>query len=189
MGILYAVFPLAALVALVVTSIMYARKRTEQKDPVPASSWAWMLPSAGVLCFLFVWGLLGLLEGTFAMAAIPAACAIIALSGAISLRRDKLWAFFDARPNAVRRALRIGLALLIVLLSFLAIEVPFNGRLPFRGPSYFWLEMLLVGLLQLALYFLGQRHTALCGLGVGFCLFMGIAQHFVKRFKIGRAHV
>ncbi|MDO4806717.1 MAG: LTA synthase family protein [Coriobacteriales bacterium] len=183
MSILYAVFPLAALAALIVTSVAYARKRAASGNPLTASSWGWMLPSAAVLAFLAAWGLMGLLEGTFALAAIPASCAVIALCGAVCLRRDSVWSWVDGRPEGVRRASRIVLPILIVVLSFLCIEVPFNGRMPFGGPSYFWLEMLLVGLLQLALYFLGQRHAALCGLGVGFCLFVGIAQHFVKRFK------
>lgn len=183
MGIFYAIFPLVALVALVATSVSYARRRFYGGEPLPRSSWAWAFPSAAMLVFLTVWGCRGLLEGTFALAAIPVSCAIIALCGGISLRRDAIWDWYDGLPGIVRGMLRVLLPILAVVLSFLAIEVPFNGYLPLRGPSYFWVELILVALLQLALYFLGQRHAALCGLGVGFCLFVGIAQHFVKRFK------
>ena len=183
MSLLLALFPLAALIALAVTSYKYAQERANSSRRLAPSSWAWTVPFALILLFLVAMGAVGLLEGGFTVVALPICSAVLACCGAVSLRRDDVWAWYEDKPQAVRRKLRIALVVLIAVLALLVVEVPFNGMMPLGGPSYFWLETLLAGLLLLALYFLGQRHAALCGAGMSLLFFAGIAQHFVKRFK------
>lgn len=183
MNRLYALIPLAALAALVVYSVRYAKGRAADGKPVTPSTWCWVAPSAIALAFLVVWGCLGLLEGWFAILSLPPSSLLVAVSGAIALRRDEVWAWYDRHPAKAQKRLRVCLVAAILVLSLLTIEVPFNGRIIIGGPTYFWLEMLLAGLLLTGLYFLGQRHAGLCGLAVALFFVTGLGQYFIKRFK------
>lgn len=157
--------------------------RAGSNNRISAASWAWAVPFALILLFVFGWGMAGLLEDSIPLVNMICSSAVIAYCGALSLKRDDIWAWYDTKPANVQRKLRIVLVAAIGVLSMLATEVPFNSRMPFGGPIYFWLEMLLAGLLLLGLYLLGQRHAAFCAPGVALLFFAGIAQHFVKRFK------
>ncbi len=183
MNLVFAAIYLAVLAALLATSVLGARERKREGNPVPLSAWGWLAPSALMLAFLTIWCAVGLVEIWHTVLAVPLTALAIGASGWIAFRREMVWSFYDDRPPKTQRALRIALAYLVVLFAFLVIEVPFNDRLPFRGPSYFWLEMLLVGLLLLGLYFAGQRHAAACTVGVAFFFVAGMGQYFIKRFK------
>ena len=183
MNWLLGLVPLAALVAEVVLCVRYARNRADFGDPIPTSSWVWASPSALVLCFLAVWGFLGLVEGSDLWYLYPLVNAGIAASGVVALRRDETWELFDRSGKRAQIGMRIALVVALLILCLFAIEAPFNDLIPFGGPRFFWLEMLLVALLLLGCYLIGQRHAGLCVAPVAALLFIGIAQYFVKRFK------
>jgi len=183
MSLFLALFPLAALVALSATSYRYTCDRKNAQRRIKPATWIWTIPSVVLLLAIVVWGALGLLEGSLAIVVLPVSSAAIACCGAVSLRRDEVWAWYDAKPRDTRQKLKTALLVAVAVSALLVVEAPFNSYLPFGGPSYFWLEMLLAALLLAALYFLGQRHAVLCSLGIVFLFFAGIAQHFVKRFK------
>lgn len=183
MNLVFAVIYVAALAALLATSLLNARERKRKGNPVSLSAWGWLTPSAVMLLFLAIWCAMGMIEIWNTVLAIPLTALAIGASGWIAFRREAVWAFYSNRPKKTQRALRIALVLIIVLLAFLIIEVPFNDHLPFKGPSYFWLEMILAGLLLLGLYFAGQRHAVACTAGVALFFFAGMGQYFIKRFK------
>lgn len=183
MSLLFSAFPLAALIALAINTRTYVRKRADEGNPLSRSAWAWAIAPVLLLAFFVIWGVVGLLEGASTIVIMPIASAIIAACAAVSLRRDVVWNWFDAQSEKRQKQLRFALPIAIVVLTFLTAEVPFNSWMPFGGPTYFWLEMLLAAVLYAGLYFLGQRHAGLCGIGVAFFALIGIAQHFVKRFK------
>lgn len=183
MNRVFAIFPLAALVALAVYAHAYRAKRIAAQRPIPRSSWGWMAPSVLTLAFLAVWGGMDLFDGWHLIAAAPVGSLIIAASGVAALRRDDVWDWYDTKRSSVQRGLKIALPLAIILLAFLVVELPFNSWMPFGGPSYFWLEIILMAIMLVAFYFLGQRHAALCGIPLAFFLITGIGQYFIKRFK------
>ena len=180
---LYAIFPLAALALMLWKARDYAQLCREKGETLPRSSWAWMLPSAVMLAVIAVWGVLGLLEGSFLAIVMPVACVLIVACGLVCLHRIEVWRWYDSQEPIRQRRLRRGLGLLVVVLGMLTIEVPYNMLMPLGGPTYFWLEMLLCGLLLLALYLVGQRHAVACVPAMAFFFVAGMSQHFVKRFK------
>ena len=180
---LYALFPLAALLFMLWQAYGYGKYCKEEGKTLPRSSWAWMLPSVIALVVLVVWGAIGLLEGSFLAIVLPVACIAIMGLGLLSLHRCDVWDWYDDRDERTRKRLSIGLGVLVAVLAVLTIEAPFNMLMPFGGPTYFWLEFLLCGLLLLVLYFLGQRHAVACIPAVCFFFLAGIGQHFIKRFK------
>ncbi|MDO4797018.1 MAG: LTA synthase family protein [Coriobacteriales bacterium] len=183
MGCSFGLIPLVALVAEVALCAWYARSRTSFGNPVPVSSWVWVLPSALMLCFLTVWGLMGLVEGETLWYMGTLSCAGIAASGVLAQRRDDVWQLEGQQGARAQLAMRVGLVLVLLVFVLFAIEAPFNARLPFGGPSHFWLEMLFAGLLLLGCYLLAQRHTGACVIPVALLFFIGLAQYFIKRFK------
>ncbi len=183
MGGLFGLVPLAALACEVVACVRYARGRTKLGQPVPRSSWVWALPSVVVLCVAATCGVLGMVEGEAPWPMGMLSCAGIAASGVIALRRDDVWRAFDAAGDRTRTWMRAGAMLALLVCVLLAIEAPFNALLPLGGPSHFWLEMILAGLLMLGFYLLAQRHAGACVVPVALLFFVGVAQYFVKRFK------
>ncbi|MBR3225373.1 MAG: LTA synthase family protein [Atopobiaceae bacterium] len=183
MSIPFASIYFLVLAALVATSVFYARKRSEAGKSLTAFEWLWTVPFALALVFLGVWSARGLVDAQKSVAVVPLTALVIGICGAYALRRRDVWAWYETKGKRVRIVLRIILIALIPLFAALAIEVPFNELILAGGASHFWLEVLLVGLLLLGLFFLGQRHTALCVLGVALCLITGIGQYFIKSFK------
>lgn len=180
---LFGLIPLAALACEVVLCVRYARGRKEFGQPVPRSSWVWALPSAVMLCIVAVCGLLGMVEGKAPWLLGTLSCAGIAASGVLAQRRDDAWRVLAGAGKRARVGILVCLVLALLVFVLFAIEAPFNALLPVGGPSHFWLEMLLAGLLLLGFYLLAQRHASACVLPVALLFFIGLAQYFVKRFK------
>ncbi len=183
MNIIYALFPAAALAALVV---MVRRVQTQLADegcPIRTSEMLWAAPSILMLVATFAFAVTGFTAGSFTALASPVCCAIMAASAFCSLTRRHLWKLFDEKDAKTQKKIRIGLIVCISVLALLTTEVPYNSKLPFFGPSYFWLEMILEGLLLFALYLIGMGHAGLMVAGGAFFFVAGTAQHFVRRFK------
>ncbi len=179
----FAVIYFLLLAALVATSVFYARKRSKAGRSLTVFEWLWTTPFALALGFLGVWSARGLVDTQKSVAVVPLTALVIGVCGAVALRRHDIWAWYETLDKKVRIVLRVLLAALVPLLSALVVEVPFNELILNGGPSHYWLEVLLIGLLFLGLYFLGQRHAALCVVGVVLCFITGIGQYFIKSFK------
>ena len=180
---LIGLIPLAACIAYVFLARRYARMRAAAHGGVPRSSWLWSMPAPLTLVFLAVWGFLGLIEDGSAAVVCAISASIIAAAGLVSLRRDELWQRYDDLASGQLKRVCVGLVVGILVCALLVIEVPFNSYMPFGGPSFFWLEMLIAGLLMLAFYYLGQRHASCCVIPLLFFFIIGFAQGFIKRFK------
>lgn len=183
MSWVFGIVPLAALVAEVVLCVRYSRTRADFGDPVSRGTYVWIAPSAIVLAFLAVWGFSGLVDSDGLWYMGPLCCTGIVASGLLSLHRDELRRLYDGCDDRTSKKLRVGIVISLLVLCLFATEAPFNHLIPFGGPSYFWLEMLLEGLLLLACYLLAQRRAAACALPVTLFLLIGIAQYFIRRFK------
>ena len=83
----------------------------------------------------------------------------------------------------VRAACRIGALVLVCVLGVCAVELPWNELFFQMPPGYFCLNLALVGLFVVGLYFLGQQHAPAVWLGVFVCLLLGLAEYFVLQFK------
>ena len=173
---------LVALVALAVVCVLYARKRMSMDMPIHPSSWAWMAPSVLVLIWLAYWDTQGLINTPEAAQTVPLTAFAIAASGAVALMRESVWSWYKKRSKDFSIVSVVALAITICFLGAFVIEVPFNELFPNVGPTHFYLELLLVALLMAGLYFLGQRHSVLCCVGLALFFVTGIGQYFIKIF-------
>ncbi|MBQ9058964.1 MAG: sulfatase-like hydrolase/transferase [Atopobiaceae bacterium] len=113
--------------------------------------------------------------------------AITALSAFVSLLRRPLAAALEriARPQSTIISIVRDVVLLAGAcgLSFLALELPWNDKLPLENPNGFIFELSVIGLVLLVLYLIGQRRGSLPAVAVTAFSLIGIAQSYVIRFK------
>ena len=145
---------------------------------------AWNAPSGLVLLWLTIWGALGLIEGgVFApIAPLFVVPAILAISH-LTLQRDRIIDRLRALEPRLRHRAEWGLLLAFGLLSILMIEIPYSWAIYFWGPSYWWLELLLIATLTGFFYLVGRRHGAAAIPTLIFYSFVGLAQYFIRKFK------
>ncbi|MGO5211853.1 LTA synthase family protein [Parafannyhessea sp. LCP21S3_E6] len=190
---------MAQLVALVVATLAYAlagavvaARRAGEGGPsavlahVRPSTLLWELPFLGALAFLWVWCARGLYSG--GVASLRTSALAILVAGLACLPRLRLSALLARRVPARRQAACHTAATVVLLAlceeaSRAALEVPWNDAWLDIAPQFVAIEATIIGLALLALYFLFQRRGAGVALGVGFMLFVGIAQYFVFLFK------
>lgn len=190
---------MAQLVALVVATLAYAlagavvaARRAGGGGPsavlahVRPSTLLWELPFLGALAFLWVWCARGLYSG--GVASLRTSTLAILVAGLACLPRLRLSALLARRVPARRQAACHTAATVVLLAlceeaSRAALEVPWNDAWLDIAPQFVAIEATIIGLALLVLYFLFQRRGAGVALGVGFMLFVGIAQYFVFLFK------
>lgn len=190
---------MAQVIVLVVVTLAYAlasaavaaHRAGEKGAPAVLSrirptTLLWELPFLGALAFLWAWCARGLYSG--GIASLRTNTLVILAAGLVCLPRLHLSALLARRVPAHRQA-ACHTAVTIVLLALCeeasraALEVPWNDAWLDIAPQFVAIEATIIGLALLALYFLFQRHGAGVALGVGFMLFVGIAQYFVFLFK------
>ncbi|MDO4538156.1 MAG: LTA synthase family protein [Coriobacteriales bacterium] len=129
------------------------------------------------------WGFAGLIEEETVSSTLPTVTLGITVCGLISHCRTDVWNLLDRTNLIVRRVFYVVLAAAIVLMPIFLIELPYNEIAPWGFGYYWWLELILCSLLMVGLYFVAQRHAAGSAIAVAFFFIIGLAQHFVKRFK------
>ncbi|MDI9590348.1 MAG: LTA synthase family protein [Acidobacteriota bacterium] len=151
---------------------------------VSHNTMGWNIPYGIALAGLAVWGFAGLVDGrVFApLAPLVTTPAIIALSQ-VTLRRDHLFARMRSFDLRLRRHVEWGLLLLFGLLAVLMIEEPWSWAVLLWGPTYWWLELLLVMTASLFPYLVGRRHGSAVLPACAFFSFVGVAQYFMRKFK------
>ena len=144
----------------------------------------WELPFLGFLVFLYVWCMNGLYSGI--ESSLATALRIIVAAGVAVLPRLRVADFCSrhlSRVPGLHAAASIVLLAACISISRLAVEVPWNDIYEDIALQYVAIEVTIIGLFLLALYFLGQRRGVAVAVGVGFMLFVGVAQYFVFLFK------
>ena len=154
----------------------------------------WSVSPAGALfpfLMLAAWALLpcvGLIATS--IAAMLGCSAVAFLAGAIGLHRGAIRQALLADTDASRGQRMFHHALLdlivlagVVAASFFAIEQPYNNTLACVQKPFLYIDVLLMALPVVVLYFLGQRRAA--GPSVACVLYgvMGLAQYYLWRFK------
>ena len=154
----------------------------------------WSVSPAGALfpfLMLAAWALLpcvGLIATS--IAAMLGCSAVAFLAGAIGLHRGAIRQALLADTDASRGQRMFHHALLdlivlagVVAASFFAIEQPYNNTLACVQKPFLYIDVLLMALPVVVLYFLGQRRAA--GPSVTCVLYgvMGLAQYYLWRFK------
>ncbi len=134
------------------------------------------------LIFFAAYSLAGLIDRDVisfaALSLVLVACALLQLgTSALIARIDKAfaWALRWVRPAVV--------LLICSLLAFLALEVPSNHDILSMDPSCVAIELALIALVILILYFLFQRRATGPAIAVVAFLVLGIAEFFVITFK------
>lgn len=170
------------LVGLLVCFIAHCRK-TGKKIPIATCIWSGAF--IAILVFLTVMVSLGLYENPVWSLQLPSF--LIMGLGAIVLLRDHASTWINGRAAAIAPAMRIcrDIAAIIAttILSFFALELPWNNSLSSISINNAMISLTIIGLVQTGLYFLAQRRGV--GLGVGSIAWtlIGIAELFVARFK------
>lgn len=184
LSVLCGVIFLMGFAAHVRLTVMHNRERGLGK-----SSLAWNACYGIALAGFGVMGLSGLIEGQ-PHVAIPTAAVATALLLSLSLAtvsgmRERLLAALSQGGGGKRRmvAIEVGLLVLFGATSVLTMEMPWSHAIPFRGPSFWWLEFLLVTLAASSAYLVSGRRGAAVLPVHAFCLVIGIAQYFVRQFK------
>ena len=151
---------------------------------VPRDTLVWNSFYGIGLATLALWGFMGIVDGfVFApIAPLITTPAILALSQ-VTIRRNLIFEQLRSKEPALRHRIEWSLVALFSLLGMLMIEVPWSWAVGLYGPTYWWLELILVGLLTLFFYLVGRRRGSLTLPAWAFCAFVGVAQYFVRKFK------
>lgn len=173
-------------IALVSLSIvLYCSLRREQDKKRLATSLLWSLPQAITLVVLIATSLNRLYISGYEQMAF---CSIAAaLSASLTLCAPKMADAIEAMDrisailvSSVRDFL---LLILISLLSFFIIEIPWNDRVTGLIFFHVLLNFALIVSFYLALYLLGGRRGSVLCVGIVLCTATGLAQYFVALFK------
>jgi len=168
---------------------------------VRPSTVLWVLPFVGALVFLDLWCARGLYSG--GQDDISNSCMAIFAAAALTLPRNRVaetccrYATRSAGGGSrhqkkveVRRKARalhvlatVVLLVLCVEFARLAVEVPWNASYRVIAFQYASVEAVIIALVLLILYFVGQRHGVGVAAGVVIMLVIGIANYFVFLFK------
>ena len=193
--------PLAAILPIAgIALVFFVGFRRMKKGAVPSrSTFVWAGLQVLLLVFIAVFCMLGLCKLEFWMYLI--ASVAITLCGIGTLYREgalkKLMTSkkkevsshvvskaMIQNPSYVKNTIRVVILLfLIAFAAMIAMEIADNPKTFMIWPGLFFTEYAMVGLVIVALYFLGQRHGAAPAVGVLAFAFIGIAEAFVDRFK------
>lgn len=142
----------------------------------------WLAPFVAAVAFVRAWDAMGLVTALEGTTDVFTVC--MALLGIITALRHTVLARDASELGPIARGI-VNVALIAIATGFarFAIELPWNKRFLEIEPLHMWLEIALVALALLALYFLCGRRGALPAVGVAAFGFAGIAQYFVALFK------
>ncbi len=145
---------------------------------------AWNTFYGLMLLALTIWGFMRIIDGgIFApLAPIPTSIGIVALSF-LTLKREETLQKLRALPITLRHRAEWGLVLAVSILAMATIEWPWSVAFGLYGPTYWWLELILVLTVVLCFYLVGRRYGASIIPVILFCAFIGVAQYFVRKFK------
>lgn len=109
------------------------------------------------------------------------------LGGCVTTLRPILARFQNSLDGAVAAALSVPRDLVIILisavLSFLLIELPWNDAINSLPLDMTLLNMAIILVTYLFLYFVGQRSGAFIAAGASLFTFTGVAQYYIAMFK------
>ena len=136
-----------------------------------------------LLLVLVAWALMGRVEAN--LLHVVACSIVLFVAPTLTHLRDSIsLAISRASLAQPLRAARDGIALAIgIVCSFLALELPWNDKVAELRLLPAGVELGIIALVIVGLYFLGQRRGTLPAVGAGALAFIGIAQYFIMRFK------
>lgn len=172
---------LAAHIALTSRFVLTARSR---EGEVSRSTLAWNATYGIVLAGLALWGFLGLIDGgIFApLAPLFVSPALVALSH-LTLRRERVFNHLRGLGPSSRHRVEWTLLLAFGVLAIFMIEWPWSWAIGLYGPTYWWLELVLVMLVTLFFYLVGKRRGSAALVASFAFAFIGLAQYFIRKFK------
>lgn len=178
-----ALIPAAGLVCLVLAMRHHAREAAS----TPAGARCrvgWAGAFVAYLAFPLVWCLVGLYSGT--PEALVLYVVVCLAAGVATMWRWDFASFLGGRTHhpGLARALRDAVVLVAATwLTFIALELPWNTAIAEMDSTGAALELSMIGLFLLALYFAGQRSGVATASGSAALAIVGLAQGFVVAFK------
>ena len=173
-----------ALVAALACTLCYQFKKEHRIHPTTI---LWALPFLASEILVAVWNVMGICWADISSLNLHAD--VTCICGIVTMLRRPIFNLLDRAEGhfapfairLVRDLLAMGAAAVI---SVVSLETACNTaqieKIPF---AFFWVSVAIVFIIMLLLYFIGQRTGALCWLAVVTCCGLGIAQHFVIKFK------
>lgn len=170
------------LIALLVCFVMHCRKMGKK---IPIATCIWSSVFIAILVFLTGMVLFGLYETPVWSLQLPSL--LIMSLGAIVLLRDRISTWVNERAASLTSGIRICRDVVAIIattiLSFFALELPWNNNLSSISINNAMISLTIIGLVQTGLYFLTQRRGIGLGIGSTVWTLIGIAELFVARFK------
>lgn len=177
--------PLISLVVLIGATVYWLclHKSFPQKEKV--CSIIWLAPFAILLLTLTVFCILGLCKAS--VATLLVGSVLIALMGCLTLLRTTFHMSLSNSLNGnslLFSAIRDIVVLVIaVVVSFFILEVPWNERIATINVGYALVEMFVIAIPFVALYFFGGRRGGVLVFPLFVWGILGLAQYFVAAFK------
>lgn len=176
--------PLFGLLALCLVYYRALRTGLERSKKIPLRI-IWAIPFFVALLLLVAFGSTELYVSGYEQ--MFACVCMTAVGGIMPLLAPKLSASIEgmgARNAAIFSAVRdVMLLIVIVLLSFLIIETPWNDRILFLYLFHVVINLALIAAFYLALYAFGGRRGSVLCLGIALSVAIGFGQYFVALFK------
>ena len=142
----------------------------------------WCLPYVAAIVFVHVWRGLGLIRATGGSGITFTVCALVML--VITALRHTVFAR-DAREvgTAARTVISVVLLVMATVFARYALEIPWNEHFSEIEAAHLWLELGLIALVLVVLWFACGRRGALPAVGVAAFGLLGVAQYFIRMFR------
>ncbi len=173
-----------ALVAALACVLAYQYKKEHRIHPTTI---LWALPFLASEILVATWNVMGICWADISSLNLHADITFIC--GVVTMLRRPVFDLLDRSesrfaPHAIRIVRDLLAMVAAAVISVISLETACNTvsieQIPF---AFFWVSVAIVFIIMLLLYFIGQRTGALCCLAVVTCCGLGIAQHFVIKFK------
>ncbi len=173
-----------ALVAALACVLAYQYRKEHRIHPTTI---LWTLPFLASEILVATWNVMGICWADISSLNLHADITFIC--GVVTMLRRPVFDLLDRSesrfaPHAIRIVRDLLAMVAAAVISVISLETACNTvsieQIPF---AFFWVSVAIVFIIMLLLYFIGQRTGALCCLAVVTCCGLGIAQHFVIKFK------
>ena len=182
---LSALIPLSGIIVLAVSLALGHRLLKKTQSPLSATDTLWALPAIVLLVILCAFCIAGLYvsENTYLIYAVMA----ITASGMLTMLRKPLLNAISRRSHQAALALSVFRDVLVVPLviaiAFIVLELPWNAQLWQIRKLYVAVNLVIIAVPFLILYFVGNRRGAVLTIPLFVCCLLGLAQYFDALFK------
>lgn len=179
------IIPFVGLMVVLFFGCVYLTRTRQSQLFERVETLLWTLPSVAVLAIQAVACFQGIYISPrryLLLSVLLAVCSgcLVFLRGRIEDSFSRLSAKHSYAFCALRDA---AILLVVVLISFFVLEMPWNDQLESLAPHFFWTSILILAVSHLIAYLISGGRGLGPSVLVAICLVVGLAQYFVSMFK------